>query len=71
VEKFQKKDGMIMKKTTLKKINLKNIRDIYYEPDKDRYSVIEYNSSSKKIDKTTFMALLQNLCGLRFDRRTK
>ena len=58
-----------MKKVTLKQINLKNIRDISYDPDKDRYSVIEYNSSSKEVDKTTFMALLQNLCGLRFDRR--
>jgi hypothetical protein len=43
-----------MKKVTLEQINIKNVLDIGYEPDKDRYSVIEYNSSRREISKHTF-----------------
>ena len=48
-----------MKKIKLKQININNIRDIQYEPVKNRYSVIEYNSTRKEISKENFYVLLK------------
>ena len=48
-----------MKKTTLDKININNTLDIMYEPEKQRYSVLEYDGSRKEIEKKTFTELLK------------
>ena len=52
---------MIMKMKnvdSLKNINLDNILDIMFEPNKNRYSVIQYNGSRKEITKSDFHFLL-------------
>lgn len=53
-----------MRKITLDKINKKNILDIMYEPDKNRYSVIEFDSTRKEITRKEFLYLLNYPLGL-------
>jgi len=48
-----------MKKIQLYKVNINNIRDIDYDPDKNRYSIIEYNSTRKEITREEFLSLLK------------
>jgi len=59
-----------MQKTTLDKINIDNIIDVMREPTKlnivtfkyeDVYSVLEKNTTRKKIDKGDYKALLKIL----------
>lgn len=52
-----------MKKTQLYKINIDNILDIMYEPSKNRYSIIEYNSKRKKITREEFLFYLKYFVG--------
>lgn len=47
-----------MKKVGLNRIDVKNIYDIMYEPDKDRYSILEYNSSRKETVRADFLSLI-------------
>lgn len=53
-----------MRKTTLDKINRQNILDIMYEPNKNRYSVIEFNGTRKEITRKEFLYLLNYSLGL-------
>lgn len=53
-----------MRKTILDKINVKNILDIMFEPDKNRYSVIEFDGTRKEITRKEFLYLLNYLLGL-------
>lgn len=48
-----------MKKIPLTKINVENILDLMYEPDKGRYSVLEYHGVRKQITKQEFDVLTQ------------
>lgn len=48
-----------MKKTELYKINIENILDIMYEPDKNIYSILEYNSTRKEITREEFLSVLK------------
>jgi hypothetical protein len=49
-----------MKKANMfKNINLNNILDIMYEPNKDRYSVIEYNGSRKEITEKDYNLIME------------
>jgi len=50
-----------MKKITIDKINKKNILEITYEPDKNRYSVLEYNGTAKQITRKEFFSLARQL----------
>lgn len=50
-----------MKITTIDKINKNNILDLMYEPDKNRYSVIEYNGTRKQITRKEFFSLCKQL----------
>ena len=50
-----------MKKTIIGKINKTNIRDMMYEPDKNRYSVLEKNSTRKQITRKEFFSLAKQL----------
>lgn len=50
-----------MKMTIIDKINKKNIIDLMYEPDKNRYSVLEKNSTRKQITRKEFFSLTKQL----------
>lgn len=41
-----------------KKIDLKNILDIMYEPKKDKFSLMEFNGHRKEITKSEYMDLM-------------
>lgn len=43
-----------------KKTELKNILDIMYEPTKDKFSLMEFNSRRREITKTEFINLIQH-----------
>jgi len=47
-----------MKKVDIFKINLNNILDVMYEPNKNKYSILEYNGSRKEITKEDFYLAL-------------
>jgi len=52
-----------MRKINSQQINFKNICDVMYEPDKDRYSILEYNGTRREIDKMTFCKIINvKLC---------
>ena len=54
-----------MKKITIDKINKKNILDLMFEPNKNRYSVLRYNGTRKQITRKEFFSLMKQLRGLR------
>lgn len=43
-----------------KKIEFKNILDVMYEPKKEKFSLIEFNSRRREITKTEFINLIQH-----------
>jgi len=53
-----------MRKTSLDKINKDNILDIMFEPNKNIYSVIEFNGTRKEITRTEFLILFKYYIGL-------
>ena len=48
-----------MKKIALYKIDLKNVLDIMYNPDKNRYSILEYNGHRREITREEFLSVLK------------
>ena len=46
------------KAVPLKNINLNNVLDIMFEPDKNKYSILEYSGSRKIISKKDFYSAL-------------
>ena len=50
-----------MKQTTIDKITVDRVLDIMYEPSKNRYSVMEVNSTRKQITRREFFSLANKL----------